>query len=76
MGCIYENNSFGDEDGGKCNFFDDEGDGIDAGYDEKGYCCCSDDPDPADSCSCYESDYTCYDCGADLNIGECDCEED
>lgn len=75
MGCIYENNSFGEEDSGKCTLWDD-GDGMECGVDENGVCCCSDDPDPADSCSCYESDYTCMECGADLNVEDCGCEDE
>ena len=42
--------------------------------DEGGFCVCESDPDPSVSCSMYESDYTCPECGTDLNVEECDCE--
>lgn len=76
MGCVYENNSFGYDDGGKCCFHEPDGGGVEAGYDEEGYCCCSDDPDPSYSCPMYESDYSCPDCGHDLNTGDCECEDE
>jgi hypothetical protein len=41
---------------------------------EGGYCTCDCDPDPSESCSYYESDYTCPECGCDLNVEDCDCE--
>ncbi len=45
------------------------------GCDKNGYCAVEDDPNPADSCDSYESDYTCYDCGVDLNVSDCECKE-
>ncbi len=77
MGCIYENSGFS-EDSGKCSLWDDDdvGNGFDAmGTDKEGFCCVSDDPNPADSCESYESDSTCFECGQDLNVSECDCDE-
>ena len=44
------------------------------GCDDEGFCICSDDPDPNVLCDTYESDNVCSECGADLNIDECDCE--
>ena len=73
MGCIYENNSFG-ENGGKCYFFVSDNEEMES-CDENGYCMVSDDPDPSYSCDRYESDYTCSECGYDLNVGECECDE-
>lgn len=73
MGCIYETNGF-DVDAGICTLWEDGAIEI-QGCDEKGYCVVSEDPDPSRNCDCYESDYTCSECGADLNVEECDCEE-
>lgn len=76
MGCIYESNGF-DTECGLCTLWESEGKGLDiAGVDENGICVVSDDPDPSYSCDCYESDYSCSECGADLNIEECDCEDE
>jgi hypothetical protein len=73
MGCIYENNGFG-EDAGKCNMWSPD---IEMrGCSDDGCCVCSDDPDPNVMCDTYESDNTCFACGTDLNIGECTCDED
>lgn len=66
MGCIYENFD------GECTLWDDSVESL--GCDEKGYCICSDDPDPSIMCGNYESDWSCSECGADLNMEECDCE--
>ena len=46
------------------------------GCDDEGNCIVGDDPDPSHSCETYESDWSCYDCGVDLNVGECECEEE
>jgi hypothetical protein len=74
MGCIYSNFD------GECQNYDeevkDETLGC-VGYgDEDGFCAVEDDPDPNYGCSCYESDSTCSECGADLNTDECSCEEE
>ena len=61
MGCIYSHFE------GKCTL---ELEDLEDGY--CGYDC---DPDPSYGCDCYESDYTCHDCGADLNVEECNCDE-
>ena len=72
MGCIYEDNGF-DEGCGSCSLWEEE---IEMnGCDKKGICVCSDDPDPSFMCEYYESDYQCFECGADLNNEECACEE-
>ena len=60
MGCIYSDFE------GKCQ--------CDVG-DDDGYCCYEDDPDPFYGCEYYESDYVCTECGADLNVEECKCED-
>lgn len=39
-------------------------------------CICYDDPDPGYMCDSYESDYVCEGCGADLNIEECQCDDE
>lgn len=70
MGCIFEDNGFG-EDAGKCQMFDENFEMN--GCDENGYCVCSEDPDPNVMCDTYESDSICLECGNDLNIEECDC---
>lgn len=76
MGCIYENNGMG-SDGGLCYFHEVDGCVDDTlGMDEKGFCCVSDDPDPSYGCANYESDYTCMECGADLNVEDCGCEDE
>lgn len=68
MGCIYE-----DRMDGTCTIYDEN---IEmGGCDENGICCCSEDPDPSVTCGFYESDYTCMDCGCDLNVEECDCDD-
>jgi len=70
MGCIYED---GD---GECQFFDENNvDNSPNGCDKKdGGCMVSDDPDPSVGCEQYESDSTCFDCGADFNQDEhCTC---
>ena len=41
------------------------------GFDLKGVCCVSGDPDPGYNCDTYESDNPCQECGADLNVEEC-----
>ena len=73
MGCIYEERSL--EEAGRCSLCDENDLTIGPqGCDENGMCCVSDDPDPADSCDSYESDYVCHDCGVDLNVEDCQCE--
>lgn len=72
MGCIYEDNE------GKCSLALD-GDGEleqDMQGSDNGDCVVSDDPDPSISCDSYESDWTCLECGADLNAEECSCNEE
>ena len=64
MGCIYHDFK------GKCTLSDEMDNGS-----ENGYCVCDDDPDPSYSCGDYESDYYCHDCGVDLNVKECKCNE-
>lgn len=66
MTCRYENFN------GECTIWDE---GVEMpGCDEKGYCICSEDPDPNVLCGSYESDNECSECGVDLNIEDCDCE--
>ena len=73
MGCLYSSNSM-DEDAGSCTMWDDT---IEMnGCDDEGFCVCSDDPDPSYLCDTYESDYTCLECGCDLNVDECQCEDE
>ena len=76
MGCIYE-----DRSDGTCTLAtDSEGEFDKAqaqqGCDDCGNCCVTDDPDPSVSCDAYESDWQCYECGVDLNVDDCECEED
>ena len=49
MGCKYSDFR------GECGHFDEDID-QDLGCDEEGNCVCEDDPEPDNSCSCYESD--------------------
>lgn len=70
MGCIYENFE------GECGMFDGDNSIDNLGCDEEGLCICSEDPDPGYTCESYESDWCCNECGADLNIEECSCEEE
>lgn len=71
MGCIYNNFD------GDCQFFDaEDGDTSPEGCDEEGICICEDDPDPVDTCQSYESNWTCSECGQDLNVDECGCEDE
>ena len=70
MSCLYKSNW---ADSGKCELWDDT---IEMpGCDNEGNCICDNDPDPSYLCGDYESDYKCSDCGVDLNIGDCECEE-
>lgn len=72
MGCIYE-----DQMEGTCTMFDEKNPDLrPQGCDKKGECCTSEDPDPNVGCDFYESDWTCFDCGVDLNIDECECEDE
>jgi len=41
-----------------------------------GYCNVCEDPDPADNCEAYESDWVCSKCGEDLNVDDCGCYND
>jgi len=66
MGCIYHNYS------GKCTISEED---WEMAGSKDGYCVVDDDPDPACSCDTYESDYYCSECGVDLNIKECECNE-
>lgn len=59
MGCLYENFK------GYCTLESD---------DETVSCDYSSDPDPADSCENYETDWYCPDCGVDLNVEVCRCD--
>ena len=74
MGCIYEDRCDGlcmlslNDDGE----FDKESEQQGS---ENGICVVSEDPQPSDNCDAYESDYQCNECGADLNIEDCECEE-
>lgn len=45
------------------------------GCDDKGVCVVGDDPEPSRNCENYESDWSCYECGADLNNEECECDD-
>ena len=74
MSCIYETSSFDMNDYGKCTIWE-EG-YTSAGCDENGICICSDDPHPAGTCENYESDNICSECGVDLNVEECECDDD
>ena len=67
MGCILEDGC------GNCTVAED---GVEIEGQEDGICVCSSDENPADSCSSYESDWACRDCGVDLNVGECECDEE
>ncbi len=73
MGCIFKDLE------GKCSLAMDTLGNYEENSDIEGCdiegCSVDSDPCPLDSCSNYESDYTCYECGADLNIEECTCEE-
>lgn len=73
MGCIYESNSF-NEDVGKCTLWEENVES--RGCDECGICVVSEDPQPSDSCEDYESDWTCIECGVDLNVEDCECEDE
>ena len=69
MGCIYCNYD------GICQFFDeDEAEIRPNGCDNNGNCLVEDDPIPSESCEQYESNWMCYECGADFNADEeCTC---
>ncbi len=73
MGCIYEDRSL--QNAGDCTLCDENDRDFGPPGQEGGICVCSDDPDPSDSCDSYESDYVCHECGADLNVVECTCDE-
>ena len=75
MGCIYESRGFG-IDAGACTLCDEDNPSICPPGAENGICICSDDPDPGYTCDSYESDDVCLGCGADLNVEECQCEEE
>jgi hypothetical protein len=60
MGCIYSDRE------GECDINEELGNGI---------CVYEDDPNPADSCQHYESDWVCGDCGNDMNVEECECDQ-
>lgn len=75
MGCIYIDNLEG-----ICTLCDNETINLNpqgAEYNEDSgewECVCEDDEDPGYMCESYESDWVCSECGADLNIEECDCD--
>lgn len=76
MGCLYE-----DRMEGYCTLcMDDDGEPdfeqLQQGCDEGGVCVVSDDPDPSENCDKYESDYTCNECGQDLNVNDCTCDDE
>ena len=75
MGCIYENQM-----NGSCQFAQDEnGDyqkELEQQGSDKGFCVCSEDPDPGRTCESYESDWYCSECDTDLNVEECTCEDE
>ena len=73
MGCIYEDRSL--DSAGACTLCDEDDLTNGPEGSENGICVCSDDPDPSYSCDSYESDYVCPDCGVDLNVDECECED-
>lgn len=59
---------------GKCHMWDEN---IEMnGCDEHGNCVCDCDPDPSYTCDQYQSDYECHECGQDLNVNECTCEDE
>ena len=73
MGCIFKNSN------GTCSLaIDYWGDALPNDSIEgaiKGYCSVSFSMIyPTDSCECYQSDYQCHECGADLNYEECTCD--
>ena len=75
MPCIYENKRCG-----TCTISTDGDDkpitdNMQNGCDEDAVCVVGDDPDPSVSCDGYESDYTCSECGVDLNVEDCECED-
>lgn len=76
MGCIYMDND------GLCTLsVDDEGVPLETlqlqgGAGEEGCCEVYDDPQPGDNCESYESDWFCNDCDVDLNIDDCQCEQE
>jgi hypothetical protein len=71
MGCIYSDFN------GKCTMCDE--DDIESrpnGSDKECNCSVEDDPVPSDNCDYYESDSTCFRCGADFNADEeCTCDD-
>ena len=76
MACIFE-----DQCDGRCLLgLDNDGmfdkNNAPEGCDDDGECAVSDDPNPADGCSGYESDHLCTGCDVDLNIDECECDDE
>ena len=67
MGCLYCNFD------GECELYSNDN-GPSGQVD--GVCVVDEDPNPADSCEFYESNWTCPDCGVDLNVEECKCDKD
>lgn len=76
MGCIYEEQMTGNCTLSVNNEGDFDPEHKQQGCDECGVCIVSDDPDPSYSCDSYESDYACPECGEDLNVNDCGCEEE
>ncbi len=77
MACIYADRE------GSCMMADRDDDdnliassNLPGGCSDDGFCVCEDDPDPSITCESYESDYTCPECGADLNNSDCECDEE
>lgn len=77
MGCIYEDRE------GICTLsIDDDCKPIKLqlmqGADEDAFCMTSGDPVPSDNCDSYESDWSCEECGVDLNEegAGCKCRDD
>ena len=69
MGCIYHN--YEEE----CSLFEKDHPGSPQGCDKDGFCSVNEDPVPEDNCENYESDWSCRECGVDLNKEECECED-
>ena len=73
MGCLYEDRN------GNCTLAcNDSGEfvvSLEQQGSKDGICVVSDDEQPSDNCESYESDDSCFHCGADYNIEEeCTCE--
>lgn len=75
MGCIYSNHE------GICSLCDNETPHLNpagAEYNdeiEEYECVCEEDEDPGYMCDVYESNWICPECGADLNLENCQCDD-